>query len=66
VLFTEFLGQRSAHDLLTEMRRGREVSLSALSTGRANVYQKNGELVHGSRGVQHRQEKQMNEGLTES
>jgi hypothetical protein len=38
VLFTEFLGQRSAHDLLTEMRRGREVSLSALSTGRANIY----------------------------
>jgi hypothetical protein len=38
VLFAEFLGQRRAHDLLAKVRRGREVSLSALSAGRANVY----------------------------
>lgn len=38
VLFTELLGKGRAHDLATLSRGGGEVSLSALTARRANVY----------------------------
>lgn len=38
VLFTKFLGKRRAHDLATNVGRSSEVSLSALATWRANIY----------------------------
>jgi hypothetical protein len=38
VLLTEFLGQRSTHDLATNIGGGGEMSLSALTARRTDVY----------------------------
>ena len=48
VLFTELLGERSAHDLATNIGGGGEVSLSALTARRTDVYMKFRLIIHPS------------------
>src|SRR4051812_12493631 len=45
MFFPELLGQRSAQDLAANVGRSREVSLAALTTGRADVCERHDEWV---------------------